>query len=246
MDAYGKVTAVNAGIAVVSASSGDGSFKSYCVVTVSPKLTTYIEITANGVSTTNQKGTAVQLYAAVKPDDATDRTFKWTSDNVGIASVDEFGMVRFNAKGTTTIRVVTTDGYAQGSIEVTVTEQETTDETQKTYTVRFLNLMCKMYLIDDNGNEHTFDSNEVVIVPEGATIRFRPSRTSCYIIANGEQLERQNEYVIENIQKNYIISNSEAEIITPDDSDSASSFMKKLQEFFRKIVEFFRKLFGKK
>ncbi len=246
VDAYGKVTAVNAGIAVVSASSGDGSFKSYCVVTVSPKLTTYIEITANGVSTTNQKGTAVQLYAAVKPDDATDRTFKWTSDNVGIASVDEFGMVRFNAKGTTTIRVVTTDGYAQGSIEVTVTEQETTDETQKTYTVRFLNLMCKMYLIDDNGNEHTFDSNEVVIVPEGATIRFRPSRTSCYIIANGEQLERQNEYVIENIQKNYIISNSEAEIITPDDSDSASSFMKKLQEFFRKIVEFFRKLFGKK
>ncbi len=246
VDAYGKVTAANAGIAIVSVSSGDGSFKSYCVVTVSPKLTTYIEITANGVSTTNQKGSAVQLYAAVKPDDATDRTFKWTSDNSGIASVDEFGMVRFNAKGTTTIRVVTTDGYAQGSIEVTVTEQETTDETQKTYTVRFLNLMCTMYLIDDNGNSHTFGSNEVVVVPEGATIRFRPSRTSCYVIANGEQLERQNEYVIENIQKNYIISNSEAEIVTPDDNDSASSFVKKLQEFFRKIVEFFRKLFGKK
>ncbi len=245
VDAYGKVTAVDAGMAIISASSGDGSFKSYCVVTVSPKLTTYIEITAKGVSTTNQKGTSVQLYATVKPDDATDRTFTWSSDKPGIASVDEFGMVRFNSKGTATISVVTTDGYARGSIEVTVTEDATEDETQKTYTVRFLNLMCTMYLIDDNGNSHTFGSNEVVVVPEGASVRIRPSR-SCYVIANGEQLAQQDEYVIENIQKNYIISNSKVEIITPDDSDSAPSFMKKLQEFFRKIVEFFRKLFGAK
>ena len=245
VDAYGKVTAVDAGMAIISASSGDGSFKSYCVVTVSPKLTTYIEITAKGVSTTNQKGTSVQLYATVKPDDATDRTFTWSSDKPGIASVDEFGMVRFNSKGTATISVVTTDGYARGSIEVTVTEDATEDETQKTYTVRFLNLMCTMYLIDDNGNSHTFDSNEVVVVPEGASVRIRPSR-SCYVIANGEQLAQQDEYVIENIQKNYIISNSKVEIITPDDGNSAPTFMKKLQEFFRKIVEFFRKLFGAK
>lgn len=246
VDAIGKVTAVSAGIAIVSVSSGDGAFKAYCVVTVAPKLTSYIEITAKGVSTTNKIGNSVQLYATVKPDDATDRTFKWTSDNPGIASVDEFGMVRFNSKGTTTIRVVTSDGYAQGSIEVTSVEEVTEEQQKNTYGIRFLNLACEIYLIDDNGNRHTFKSNEIVCVPEGATIRFRPARPY-YVIANGVQLEQDAEYVLENIQKNYIITVSKAEIVTPDDGgEDAPTFIRKLQEFFRKIVQFFKKLFGAK
>lgn len=245
VDAVGRVTAVSAGIAIVSVSSGDGAFKAYCVVTVAPKLTSYIEITANGVSTTNQIGNAVQLYATVKPDDATDRTFRWSSDNPGIASVDEFGMVRFNSKGTTTIRVITTDGYAQGSIEVTSVEQATEEQLKNTYGIRFLPIACEIYLIDDNGNRHTFTSEQIVCVPEGATVRIRPARPY-YVIANGVQLPQDAEYVLENIQKNYIISTSKAEIITPDDKDDAPSFIKKLQDFFRKIVQFFKKLFGTK
>ena len=245
VDAVGRVTAVSAGIAIVSVSSGDGAFKAYCVVTVAPKLTTYIEITAKGVSTTNQVGNSVQLYAAVKPDDATDRTFRWTSDNPGIASVDEFGMVRFNSAGTTTVRVITTDGYAQGSIEVTSVEKATEEQMKNTYGIRFLPLACEIYLIDDNGNRHTFTSEQIVCVPEGATVRFRPARPY-YIIANGEQLPQEAEYVLENIQKNYIIATSKAEVVPPKDPDDAPSFIKKLQEFFRKIVQFFKKLFGAK
>lgn len=245
VDAVGRVTAVSAGIAIVSVSSGDGAFKAYCVVTVAPKLTTYIEITAKGVSTTNQVGNSVQLYAAVKPDDATDRTFRWTSDNPGIASVDEFGMVRFNSAGTTTVRVITTDGYAQGSIEVTSVEKATEEQMKNTYGIRFLPLACEIYLIDDNGNRHTFTSEQIVCVPEGATVRFRPARPY-YIIANGEQLPQEAEYVLENIQKNYIIASSKAEVVPPKDPDDAPSFIKKLQDFFRKIVQFFKKLFGGK
>lgn len=245
VDAVGRVTAVSAGIAIVSVSSGDGAFKAYCVVTVAPKLTTYIEITAKGVSTTNQVGNSVQLYAAVKPDDATDRTFRWTSDNPGIASVDEFGMVRFNSAGTTTVRVITTDGYAQGSIEVTSVEKATEEQMKNTYGIRFLPLACEIYLIDDNGNRHTFTSEQIVCVPEGATVRFRPARPY-YIIANGEQLPQEAEYVLENIQKNYIIASSKAEVVPPKDPDDAPSFIKKLQDFFRKIVQFFKKLFGAK
>ncbi len=245
VDAVGRVTAVSAGIAIISVSSGDGAFKAYCVVTVAPKLTTYIEITAKGVSTTNQVGNSVQLYAAVKPDDATDRTFRWTSDNPGIASVDEFGMVRFNSAGTTTVRVITTDGYAQGSIEVTSVEKATEEQMKNTYGIRFLPLACEIYLIDDNGNRHTFTSEQIVCVPEGATVRFRPARPY-YIIANGEQLPQEAEYVLENIQKNYIIATSKAEVVPPKDPDDAPSFIKKLQDFFRKIVQFFKKLFGGK
>ena len=243
VDAVGRITAVNAGIAIISVSSGDGSFKSYCIVEVSPKLTTTIEITAKGVSTTNAVGNSVQLYATVMPDDATDRTFRWSSDNPGIASVDEFGMVRFNSKGTTVIRAVTTDGYAKGSIEVTAVEVATEEQMKNTYTVRFLDIACEIYLLDDNGNKHTFGSNEVVCVPEGATIRFTPSRPY-YVYANGIELEQTSVYVLENIQKNYIISTAKVQIERPDDKTDAPTFIRRLQEFFRKIIQFFKKLFG--
>ena len=243
VDEVGKVTAVNAGMAIVSVASADGAFKSYCVVTVSPKTTTYVEITANGVSTTNVIGSSVQLYATVKPDDATDRTYRWTSDNPGIASVDDYGMVRFNSKGTTTIHVVTTDGYAQGSIEVTATEVETEQQVEKTYAIRFLNLACDIIVCDEYGNEHTFKSNEVLIVPEGGSITFYPTHPY-YIICNGVTLEQDAEYTISNIQQNYMIASSKAEVITPDDDgEDAKTFIQKLQEFFRKIVQFFKNLF---
>ena len=244
VDALGKVTAVNSGLAIISVSSGDGAFKAYCVVTVAPKHTSYIEITANGVSTTNTIGTSVQLYATVKPDDATDRTFKWTSDNPGIASVDEFGMVRFNSEGTTTIRVITTDGYAQGSIDVTSTVKAAEDQTVKTYGIRFLDITCKIYFIDENGNTHTFDNNEILCVPEGATVRFRPAMPY-YVIANGVQLEQDAEYVLEDIHQNYIITTSKVSVDVPKDDNDAKTFIQKLQMFFRKIVEFFRKMFGR-
>lgn len=243
VDAVGRITAVNAGIAIISVSSGDGSFKSYCIVEVSPKLTTTIEITAKGVSTTNAVGNSVQLYATVMPDDATDRTFRWSSENPGIASVDEFGMVRFNSKGTTVIRAVTTDGYAKGSIEVTAVEVATEEQMKNTYTVRFLDIACEIYLLDDNGNKHTFGNNEVVCVPEGATIRFTPSRPY-YVYANGIELEQTSVYVLENIQKNYIISTAKVQIERPDDKTDAPTFIRRLQEFFRKIIQFFKKLFG--
>lgn len=244
VDALGKVTAVNSGLAIISVSSGDGAFKAYCVVTVAPKHTSCIEITANGVSTTNTVGTSVQLYATVKPDDATDRTFKWTSDNPGIASVDEFGMVRFNSEGTTTIRVITTDGYAQGSIDVTSTVKAAEDQTVKTYGIRFLDITCKIYFIDENGNTHTFDNNEILCVPEGATVRFRPAMPY-YVIANGVQLEQNAEYVLEDIHQNYIITTSKVSVDVPKDDNDAKTFIQKLQMFFRKIVEFFRKMFGR-
>lgn len=244
VDALGKVTAVNSGLAIISVSSGDGAFKAYCVVTVAPKHTSCIEITANGVSTTNTVGTSVQLYATVKPDDATDRTFKWTSDNPGIASVDEFGMVRFNSEGTTTIRVITTDGYAQGSIDVTSTVKAAEDQTVKTYGIRFLDITCQIYFIDENGNTHTFDNNEILCVPEGATVRFRPAMPY-YVIANGVQLEQDAEYVLEDIHQNYIITTSKVSVDVPKDDNDAKTFIQKLQMFFRKIVEFFRKMFGR-
>ena len=71
-------------------------------------------------------GTA-KLDATVKPNDATDKTVTWSSDNDDVATVDADGNVKAVAQGTATITVTTQDGSHTATCTVTVTA--------KTYTV---------------------------------------------------------------------------------------------------------------
>ena len=71
-------------------------------------------------------GTA-KLDATVEPNDATDKTVTWSSDNDDVATVDADGNVKAVAPGTATITVTTQDGSHTATCTVTVTA--------KTYTV---------------------------------------------------------------------------------------------------------------
>ena len=65
-------------------------------------------------------GSTVQLGGSIKPDNATDRSFHWVSDNTGIATVDSSGLVKGVAAGTVKIRLVATDGSVTDEAVVTV------------------------------------------------------------------------------------------------------------------------------
>lgn len=67
------------------------------------------------------KGTELQLTATVKPDDATDKSVIWSSDDSSIAKVDASGKVTAVATGIATITVTTTDGGKTATCTVTVT-----------------------------------------------------------------------------------------------------------------------------
>ena len=71
-------------------------------------------------------GTA-KLDATVEPNDATDKTVTWSSDNDDVATVDADGNVKAVAPGTAKITVTTQDGSHTATCTVTVTA--------KTYTV---------------------------------------------------------------------------------------------------------------
>lgn len=67
-------------------------------------------------------GETVQLSGSIKPDNATDRSYKWITDNAGIATVNASGLVKGVAEGSVKIRLVANDGAVFGEAVVTVNQ----------------------------------------------------------------------------------------------------------------------------
>ena len=101
VDASGKVTAVKAGTATITAKSGDKS--ATCTVTVKARVIPVTSITLNKASLDLMEGESETLTATVKPDDATDKTVTWSTSDASIASVDTNGKVTAAKAGTATI-----------------------------------------------------------------------------------------------------------------------------------------------
>lgn len=247
VDINGKLTAVGTGDAVIRVESKDGKFKSYCVVNVAPVITEYIVITANGVSTTQLPGTAIQLTATVQPSNATNKNLKWSSADTTIAMVDENGLVVFGEVAGTTVITAVADGYAVGTIEVTTTTNETEiEDNVKTYMVMFTK-STSSYVIDGT----TYESLNV-IYPEGATVEFILTEPH-FVTLNGNRFERDTDgvYRIQNLSRNYTVVATERADIGFEDEDgdgntapSNPSFFERVKAFFRSIIEFFRNLFS--
>lgn len=88
VDQKGTVTAVGVGEATITASAG--GFSASCSVSVSIPVTS-ISLDSNLLFLT--KGSVAVLTATVSPDDATDKTVQWSSDNPSVATVDQNGTV---------------------------------------------------------------------------------------------------------------------------------------------------------
>ena len=100
----GVVTAVKPGDAVITVSSTNGKTAT-CAVHVNSILATSIELNATEVSLI--KGGTFQLTATVLPEDTTDKSLTWTSENEQVATVKD-GLITAVGKGETTIVVRST------------------------------------------------------------------------------------------------------------------------------------------
>ena len=122
----GKVTALKAGTATITATAGDIS--SLITVTVAdvPVPVTSVSVSGDGVSggkLSLKSGASAQLTATVKPDNATDRKVTWTSSDSSVANVMGTGVVTAGSKaGKAT--VTATAGGKSASVEVTVEAQD--------------------------------------------------------------------------------------------------------------------------
>lgn len=119
VDSIGRVTAVAAGNAVITARTDDGGFVATCVVRVWQKVT---GVSLNETALTLLVNDVRALSATVSPDNATDKTVTWESSNDEIVSVVD-GTITAKGVGTATI-TATADGKS-ATCTVTVVQPVT-------------------------------------------------------------------------------------------------------------------------
>ena len=243
----GKIVGVSAGETLVRVQSKDGKFRAFCLVSVAPVTTDYIVVSAAGVSTTRLPGEAIQLYATIMPENASNKIIKWTTSNPAVATVDANGLVVFGSATGTAVITAMSDGYASGSITVTCTTDDSViNDNVKTYVVMFTKSSSSYILAGQ-----TYESINI-ICKEGDTLEFLLTEPH-FVTLNATQFERDTDgvYRIKNIKENYTVLASERPDLgfEPDEPEEDNgteklSFFDKLKAFFRSIVEFFRGLFG--
>ncbi|MDR0892442.1 MAG: Ig-like domain-containing protein [Mediterranea sp.] len=78
-----------------------------------------VTIQLNPATVNLEPGKEATLTATIAPDDATDKTLKWSSADASVAEVDAKGIVRAKAQGTTTVTATASNGV-KGTATVTV------------------------------------------------------------------------------------------------------------------------------
>jgi len=124
VDENGLVTAIGNGVAIITATTTDGTNHSVsCTVTViDPNNIPVTSIKLNRTDLTLNALDVAQLVATVAPNDAANKALIWTSSDESVATVDENGVITAIGKGNAVITVTAADGYgASATCNVTVT-----------------------------------------------------------------------------------------------------------------------------
>ncbi len=120
VDYDGRIYALSAGYAFVTATAIDGGKSASCYVTVKEPTVHVTQVYLDRTELRMSIGSQETLHATVLPSNATDKSVTWSSSDAGVASVSSTGVVHANATGTATITVTTSDGGLTASCHVTV------------------------------------------------------------------------------------------------------------------------------
>ncbi len=120
VDNDGLVTAIAEGAATITVTTTDGELTATCVVNVVASTVPVTGVTFDEPSIRLAVDATVTLAPTIAPDNATDKSVTWESNDTAIATVDNDGLVTAVATGSTTITVTTTDGGHTATITVEV------------------------------------------------------------------------------------------------------------------------------
>jgi uncharacterized protein YjdB len=103
----GEIKALNIGEAVVTVTTVDKTLSSKCNVTIAPVLTEKISLNESEIEL--RLGESVKLEFTILPDNTTDKSVVWKSEDESIASVDKEGKIKAISVGETTVKVSTSN-----------------------------------------------------------------------------------------------------------------------------------------
>ncbi len=117
VNSKGVVTAVGAGSAVITATSGDGNASATCRINVTQKVK---KLKFSESTYTVKAGSKITLVCKATPSTATETNYKWSSSNKKIATVSSSGVVKGINAGKVTITAKTQDGKVKATCTVKV------------------------------------------------------------------------------------------------------------------------------
>ena len=120
VNSSGKVTAVEAGTATITVKSVDGEKTATCEITV---IIPVSSLSINPQTLELTEGESADLTATVLPENATDKTVSWNTDNNNVVVVSKGGRITAVRPGTAKITASTNNGLS-ATCQVTVKAKE--------------------------------------------------------------------------------------------------------------------------
>lgn len=118
----GIVDAVAAGKAIVTVTTEDGKYKAHCTVNVLEKVVHVSGIALNKTTLSMKKGEEFTLVPTVTPDNADDKSVRWSSDNEAVVTVSDEGVVKALKAGKANVTATTVDQGKTASCSIEVAE----------------------------------------------------------------------------------------------------------------------------
>ena len=171
IDGTGKAKALAPGQAVITVTSTDGGKSASVTVKVSSPVVdvTSIEITSKPSSNKMTVGDSFTFTATVKPDNATDKTVKWSSSNTSVLSIDpSTGKATAKAAGNSTITVKSADEKVKAEVFVTVVSPESTGK------------VTGLTLSTENGVDFVRHGKTIQLIPNYSPIGAYPTETKWF------------------------------------------------------------------
>ena len=171
VDQNGKVTAMGAGTATITATTADGGKVAGCEVVVKeafvPVESVTIMLSDEVVNQLNKvKGSWLYLSALVLPENASQKTVTWTSSNTEVVTVSQTGQVDFVGGGEAVLTAEAGGKTAECRIIVTVSvKQITLDITELTMTVgESSTLVATVHPEDATNKDVQWESSDAGVV----------------------------------------------------------------------------------
>ena len=120
VDQEGLVSAVKEGSTQIIVSTANGNFSAVCNVIIEKELVAVTSITLDQDVIELMVGSKYQFKATVLPDNATNKTLVWSSDDEKIATVSSSGVVTALEEGEATIHVHSLDKKVSASCDIFV------------------------------------------------------------------------------------------------------------------------------
>ncbi|MEH7085547.1 Ig-like domain-containing protein, partial [Neobacillus drentensis] len=176
VDQTGKLTAISAGTATITATTNDKQFKAESTITVLSSVTG-IELDKKELILDGATKESAVLTAKVLPENATNKKVIWTSSNPSVATVDQTGKVQAVSLGNAVITATTDENGYTATTDVKVTgianfkvetskdiieKGETVSVSLKATDANRLN----QFLLDFNYSQDLFDVVNITLDPE--------------------------------------------------------------------------------